>query len=96
MLVSYVIHKVASSYQSKRRIEVHMLVWKVLNKPFFQNLSLHDFHKDTGRQEMMDIEILVGKKRNHDLNTVNNCSNFTEATYKYTIDSFDNFGQSLY
>ena len=65
MFVSYVIHKVASSYQSKRRIEVHMLVWKVLNKPFSQNLSLHDFHKDTGRQE-----------KNHDLNTANNCYSF--------------------
>ena len=72
MLVSYAIHKVASSYQSKRIIEVYMIVWKVWNYPFSQNLTLHDFHKDTGRQEMTNKEILVGKKKNHDLNTANN------------------------
>ena len=77
MFVSYVIHKFSSSYQPKRIIKVYVVVWKVWNKPFSQNLTLHDFHKDTGRQEMMDKEILVGKKINHDLNTVNNCSSFT-------------------
>ena len=49
-----------------------MIVWKVWNYPFSQNLTLHDFHKDTGRQEIMNKEILVGKKKNHDLNTANN------------------------
>ena len=45
MFVYYIIHKIASSYQSKRIIKVYIVVWKVWNKPFSQNLAFMIFEK---------------------------------------------------
>ena len=36
---------------------LEIIEWAVISKS-----GLQDFHKDTGWEEMMDIEILVGKK----------------------------------